>query len=91
VESVSSVCRGDSPDPLGKIVQLIPNEMLARTETQRLSADWLVEVANGLLGGEDRDDGGTRCGCSPSPLVVGTAMILVVNNLSTPIISGLGN
>ena len=88
--SVSSVCRGDSPDPFGRTVQLIPNEMLAITETQRFSVDWSVEVANGLLGGEHRDDGGLRCGCLPNPLVVGSVMTPVVNNLSTSIISGTG-
>ena len=91
VESVSSVCRGDSPDPFGRTVQLIPNEMLATTETKSLSVDWSVEVANGLLGGEHRDDGGRSCGCLPNPLVVGSVMTLVVNNLRTPIISGTGN
>ena len=91
VRSVSSVCRGDSPVPFGRSVQLIPNEMLAITETQRFSVDWSVEVANGLLGGEHRDDGGPRYGCSPNPLVVGSPMTLVVNNLRTPVISGIGN
>ena len=89
--SVSSVCRGDSPDSFGRTVQLIPNEMLATTETQSLSVDWSVEVANGLLGGGHRDDGGLRCGCLPNPLVVGSVMTPVVNNLSTSIISGTGS
>ena len=90
VGSVSSACRGDSPDSFGRTVQLIPNEMLATIDIQSLRVEWSVEVANGLLGGGHRDDGGLRCGCLPNPLVVGSVMTPVVNNLSTSIISGTG-